>query len=73
VRFACAYAATATTWRTTLARERQRSQCEVIAVEAHDCDTHLCARREIIDDRTLGALSAVEDAANKSIRRSSDR
>jgi len=68
VRFACPYAAAAITFRTTLASQPQRSQRGVIAIEAHDVDTHLRAHREIFclpgREPMLGALSAVEDAAD---------
>jgi len=66
VRFAVAYAATAHTFVTTLAREPQRRRLEVIAIEAHDFETHLRAHREIIRSPgrapVLGALSPIESA-----------
>jgi hypothetical protein len=65
-RFAVAYAGTAVTFTTTLAREPLQRRCECVAVEAHDSDQHLRAWREIIRPPgrapLLGALSAVEDA-----------
>jgi len=66
VAFACAYAADAITFLTTLARQPTTKRCEVVAIEAHDADTHLRAWREIIRlpgrAPTLGALSAVGSA-----------
>jgi len=66
VRFACAFAATAHTIVTTLYRDPRRLQCDVVAIEAHDFETHLRAHREIIRSRgrvpVLGALSAIESA-----------
>src|SRR5262249_17723292 len=66
VRFAVAYAATAHIFITTLARDPRRLQCDVVAIEAHDFETHLRAHREIIRSPgrvpVLGALSAIESA-----------
>jgi hypothetical protein len=68
VRFAVAYAGTATTFMTTLAREPTTKRCEVVAIEAHNADTHVRAWREIIRQPgrapMLGALSAIEPAAD---------
>src|SRR5262245_12829618 len=66
VRFAVAYAATAHIFITTLARDPRRLQCDVVAIEAHDFETHLRAHREIIRSPgrvpVLGALSPIESA-----------
>jgi hypothetical protein len=68
VRFACAYAGTAITFITTLAREPTTKPCECIVVEVHDGTAHLRAHREIIRrpgrGPLLGALSAIEPASD---------
>ena len=67
VRYAVAFPATATItlWPTALHCDLERRKREIVAIEAHDAETHLLAQRDIVPIAgvfRLAALSPIEPA-----------
>ena len=67
VRYAVAYPATATItlWPTALHVDIEHRKHEIVAIEAHDAETHLHAQRDIVPIAgvfRLAALSPIEPA-----------